>query len=260
MEIPTLVVSNPPHGQVDLEAAAKVLDLDPFATRLKAKFTAPEVMAASDPEEAVDFASALRGTGFTVSILHGATLTGVPWPAPASFLALDESCLRATVGDRSVEIPYDVEVAGVYCRPPADRWPTPRADIAQAVKSGHGPTIAEAVQRTSIVDLYFREKGSLRRVSIVPDFLELVGDPIVNELVRRFKRLRLDTRLTGVRPRAPFVSGGEGHDGPERRRYSFGTLRLRQALESISDELATIPQWEFGSRLSYALDPLTGTP
>jgi hypothetical protein len=31
---------------------------------------------------------------------------------------------------------------------------------------------------------------------------------------------------------------------------------LRQVLESISPELRAIPQYEFGSRLAYALSPL----
>lgn len=258
MEIPTLVVSNPPHGEVDIDAAAKLLELDVFAAGLKATFAAPEVMSASGPEEAADFAAELGRIGFAVSILHGSALAEVPWPDPASTLTLDLSSTRATVRDEVIEIPHDAEVVGVYCRPPADRWPTPAAELDRAVTSGHGPTIADAIQRTSVIDLYFRHNGSVRRVSIVPDLLELDGERVVKELGRRFKRLRLDTRLVGVRPRAPYLMGGARHDGPERRRYSFGTLRLRETLESIAEELRAVPQWEFGSRLSYALNPLEG--
>jgi len=260
MEIPTLVVSNPPHGTVDLEAAAELLELDGFATRLKANFAAPEVMLASVPEDAAEFAAALRSTGFNVSVLDGAELAGLPWPDPASSLAFDLSGLRATSRTDSVELPYAAEVVGVYCRPPADRWPTPAADIARAVASEHGPTIAEAIGRTSILDLYYRDDGSVRRVTLVPDLLETDGELTVREVVRRFKRLRLDTRLAGIRPRAPYLIGEAGHGGPERRRYSFGTLRLREALESISEELRAVPQYEFGSRLSYALNPLGSAP
>jgi hypothetical protein len=111
----------------------------------------------------------------------------------------------------------------------------------------------------SSLDLYFHEEASLRRITIVPDALKLDGEREVKELVRRFKRLRLDARLAGVRPRARFVLGDAGHDGPERRRYSFGTLLLRQVLESISPDLRAVPQYEFGSRLAYALSPL-GAP
>jgi hypothetical protein len=258
MEIPTLVVSDPPHGEVNLEAAAELLGLDGFATRLKAGFVAPEILLASDPGKAAEFAAALRGTGFNVSILNGAALADLPWPDPVSTLAFDLSSLQATTRSEEVLIPYDAEVVCVHCRPPADRSVTSTGDLERAVASEHGPTIAEAIQRRSILDLYFREGGPLRRATIVPDLLKSDGERVKKELIRRLERLRLDDRLAGVRPRAPFVSS-EGFEGSERRRYSFGTLMLREVLESISPELRAVPQYEFGSRLAYALNPLGAT-
>lgn len=255
MQIPTLVVSDPPHGEVNLEAAAELLGLDVFATRLKSVFAAPEVLSASDAQSAAELAAALRGTGFNISILHGAALAELPWPDPVATLAFDLSSLQATTRSESVNIPYDAEVVCVYCHPPKDRSVAPTVDLERAVASEHGPTIAEAIHRRSILDLYFREAGSLRRATIVPDLLRSDGERVKKELVRRLARLRLDDRLAGVRPRAPFVSGG-GFEGSERRRYSFGTLLLREVLESISAELRAVPQYEFGSRLAYSLDPL----
>lgn len=243
---------------MDLEAAAKLLDLDPFAAGLKATFVAPEVMTASGPEEAVAFATALRSTGFTVSILQGAALASLPWPDPVSSLVFDASYLQATTQTEDLRISYDAEVVGVYCRPPADRSLRTTPDLDRAVASGHGPTIAEAIQWRSFLDLYFFDRGSLRRVTVVPDALELDEARLLKEL-RRLKHLRLDDRLSGVRPRAAFVMGTTGHEGPERRRYSFGTLKLRQVLESISPDLRAVPQYEFGSRLAYALGPLRAT-
>lgn len=259
MEIPILIVSDPPHQEVNLEAAGGLLGLDVFATRLKAGFAAPEVLWASGPQKAAEFVVAMRGTGFTVAAVRGAALTGLPWPDPVTSLAFDESCLRATQRGGGVEIGYDTETVGIYCRPPADFSPPPTVDLGQAIASGHGPTIAEAVQWMSSLDLYFSDEGSLRRVSIVPELFELDGADVVKEVDRRFKCLRLDTRLAGVRPRARFVSGEEGEvrSGTNRRtRYSFGTAPLRDLLESISPELRDIPQYEFGSRLGYALGPL----
>jgi len=260
MEIPTLVVSDPPHREVDLEVAAALLDLDVFSTRLKENFAAPEVMLASDPEKASRFAAQLQVIGFNASILDGATLRDLPWPDPASSLAFDGSRMRATVRERVVDIPYESEVVGVHCRPPGDdRTRRTNVEIDRAVASDHGPTIAAAIQRRSILDLYFHDGGSLRRITIVPDWLGADEEGVMKELLKRTKRLRLDTRLCGVRPRAPFVTGGAAHDGPERRRYSFGTLLLREALESISPDLRAVPQYEFGSRLAYALNPLGST-
>jgi hypothetical protein len=265
MKIPTLVVSDPPHGEVDLGATAELLGLDVFAARLKASFRAPEVMAATDPLRAGEFAAALRATGFDVSILDGAILAAMPWPDPVSTLAFDASHLQATIRDEGVAIPYDAEVVAVHCAPPDDRPTVPTTsrtstlDLERAVASGHGPTIAEAVQRRSILDLYFRDAGSLRRATIVPDLLKSEMGPVKKEVVRRFRSLRLDDRLAGVRPRAPFGVGA-GFDGRDRRRYSFGTQMLREVLESIAPELRAIPQYEFGSRLAYALGPIEPAP
>lgn len=255
MAIPTLVVSNPPHGEVDLQAAAKLLALDPFAAGLKTKFPAPEVMMASGPEEAAAFARALGSTGFTLSLLNGAALADLPWPDPVSSLVFDASYLQASFRNEGLSIPYEAEVVGVYCRPPADRSLKATLDLDRAVASGHGPTIAEALQWRSFLDLYYLDGGSLRRVTVVPDALGLSGERLLKDM-RRFKNLRLDDRLSGVRPRAAFTMGTSGREGPERRRYSFGTLLLRQVLESISPELRAVPQFEFGSRLAYALSPL----
>lgn len=255
MRIPTLVVSDPPHGEVDLEAAAKLLDLDDLATRLKASFQAPEVMFASDAESAASFASSLRATGFDLAVLGGVALSDPPWPDPVSVLSFDVSFLNATTRGESVRVPYDAEVVGVHCQPPDYRPMRPSEDLERAIASEHGPTIAEAMQQTSVLDLYFRDGRSLRRVTLVPDRLKLEPAQLLKEIGRRFEHLELDARLVGVRPRAPFGSG-KGFDGSERRRYSFGTLMLRKVLESIAPELRAIPQYEFGSRLSYALSPL----
>jgi len=256
MTVPTLVVSNPPHAEVDLDAAAVLLELDAFATRLKAVFAAPEIMEASDPQGAHRLAAALRAAGFDVAVLPGAALTEMAWPDPVETLALDASHLEATVRHEGISLPYDAEVLGVYCRPPADRSLASLTDLRRALTTGHGPTIAEAIGRRSIIDLYFRDRGSLRRVTVVPDLLELDGERVVKDLVRRLPGLRLDRRLEGIRPRAPFAVGRPGSEGPERRRYSFGTLRLYEALGSIAPELASASQFELGSRLAYVLSPL----
>jgi hypothetical protein len=255
MSIPTLVVSDPPHGEVDLEAAAKLLQLDGFATRLKAGFAAPEVMHASDHEAALRFAASLQRAGFRVQLVDGARLTDPEWPDPISVLVFDGSFLQGTTATGVVRVPYDAEVLAVQCLPPSYRHTRVPEGLERAIASGHGPTIAEAMSQLSVVDLYFRTGPSLERVTIVPERLKLETDRVLKDVGRRFKHLKVDARLKGVRPRAPF-SIAAGYDGSERRRYSFGTLMLRQVLESIAPELRAIPQYEFASRLAYALSPL----
>jgi hypothetical protein len=256
MTAPTLVVSNPPHGEVDLEAAANLLELDVYTTRQKSVFGAPEIMDASGPEQASEFATALRSTGFKVEVLPGAVLAEVPWPDPVSTLTLDLTSLQMTGRSEGIRIPFDAEVVGVYCRPPAEGSLSTTVDVHRAIESEHGPTIAEAIHRRSILDLYTRHEGALRRATVVPDLLKLDADRIVRDIGRRLTSFRLDVRLVGVRPRAPFAVGGATAGGPERRRYSFGTLMLYEALASIAPELRAVPQYELGSRLAYALSPL----
>lgn len=254
-ETPTLVVSDPPHGEVDLQAAADLLKLDVFLTGLKAKFAAPEVMSASRPDKAEAFAAALREAGFTVATLDGAVLADLPWPDPVSFFAFDDSCVRATVRGETIEVAYDTPAVAVYCRPPKDFTMESEVDLEQALTSGHGPMIAEAIQWMESVDLYFREGDTLRRISILPELLGADGDSVAAALESRFRGLHLDSRLVGVRPRARFVMGESDWDPDQRKRYSFGTLLLRHVMESIQPELRDITQYELGSRLAYALRP-----
>ena len=172
MEASTLVVSDPPHQeQVDLEKVAELLGLDVYVAKLKVDFPAPEILSVSGPEEAVEFATALRAAGLSVSVQTGAEMKDPAWPEPVSTVALDESGLRATTLSDSIEIGVDEDVFGVYCCPPADFKMDATVDPRQALSSGHGPTVAEGIQWMGILDLYTRAGGSLRRVTIVPELL-----------------------------------------------------------------------------------------
>lgn len=257
MKTPTLVVSNPPHEEVDLDAAAHLLGLDVFTTRLKTRFAAPEILGACGPDEAVELVGGLRTTGLRATILQGGELAALPWPDPVTYLAFDDSCLRATVGGRALEIAYDIEVVAVVCQPPADFAVARPVELGQAMASGHGPTIAEAMQERGFVDLYFDTDGSPSRVSVVPRMFGIETSDLATELGRRFRSLRMDRRLVGVRPRGRPMRREKGVPAPEehrRRGYSFGTHALSDLLGSIEPELRDAPQFEIGSRIARALN------
>jgi len=268
MDISTLVVSDPPHGDVDVGAAAELLGLDVAGTRLKVAFPAPEVLSASEAADSAEFAAALRGAGLTVRILDGERLAGIPWPAPVSSLVFDEEGLTAQLRAGPVRLGFDEPVVAVYCKPPSDFSMEATVDVEDAIARGDGAAIAEAIQWMTILDLYFEEAGTLRRLSIVPDVADFSSlgplrrasagqtmTAILEECGNRFAGLRLDRRLENVRPRARFIMGEAGFDPDQRKRYSFGTLLLRHVLDSISSELRDVPQFELGSRLAYALSP-----
>ena len=193
-------------------------------------------------------------------------LDNIPWPSPASSLAFEEEGLTVDVYDGTVRLPYDANVLGVYCKPPADFSMTSDVDAVDAMERGDGPAVAEAIQWMANLDLYFTDAGVLRRVSIVPELadfsslgsLRRASPPetmavVIEECRSRFSNLRLDVRLEGVRPRQRFIMGEAGFNPDQRKRYSFGTLLLCHILDSISPELREVPQFEFGSRLAYAL-------
>ena len=262
MTNPTLVVSDPPHDEVDLEAVAELLRLDVFAAGLKAGFTAPEVFGAAGSDGAVQLAVALRKTGLRVTILPGASLVGLPWPDPVTFLAFDDACLRVAATGPPLEISYDTDALGVVCEPPAGFRVERPLDLEQAMASGHPHALVEALKGRGFVDLYFLRAQELRRVTIVPETFRMQVGDVLRELERRFTALRLDRRLQGVRPRARFVRPDPDDEdatpppGSRRRGYSFGTERLADVLEAIEPDLATMSQYEIGSRTAYALRPL----
>lgn len=243
-----LVVSDPPHGEVEVEAAAAVLGLPPEHTRLKIRFRAPEVVAAGDEERTFAVATSLRAAGVSVQIRDGELLAQVPWPTVVSSVEVGEKGLRAALGDRAVEIGYDDPVLAVHCQPPSSFVPPPDAtQPRQAVVTG--PAAAEAIEWVPHLDFYYQGDGGPGRLSVAGAGLA----EAVDACHQRFTNLVLDNRLVGVRPRRRFVAGDQGFNPDQRKRYAFGTLLLRHALESISPELRDLTHYELGSRLAYIL-------
>jgi hypothetical protein len=247
-----LVVSDPPHEViVKEEAAAEALGLPVDHTLLKVGFGAPEVLGATDPERAADLAISLKAADVRVQMRDGSGLARIPWPTIVAAFELDRDALRARVEDGAVvEIPYDEPVVAVSCEPPVDF--VPPADWSGPNPAGtslSGAAAADALEWVPHVDLYFQRDGRLRRISIDGELIV----PLVAECEGRFTRLTLDRRLEGVRPRRRFVAGDVGFNPDQRKRYAFGTLLLRHALESIDPELRDLTQYELGSRLAYLL-------
>lgn len=245
-----LVVSDPPHRELKPAAAAEVLGLTVEEARLKSGFGAPEVLAASDPDRATEVAISLKAAGLRVEMRDGGELARVPWPVLVSSFEFGEDALRVGVEGGALDIPYEEQVFGVFCEPPEGFVPPPDATLPPphgTVLSG--PDAAEALEWVPHLDLYVRRDGALHRVAVEgPAMVAMVA-----ECCARFPRLELDARLQGVRPRRRFVSGEQGFDPDMRKRYAFGTLLLRHALDSISPEIRNVTQYELGSRLAWVL-------
>jgi hypothetical protein len=259
-----LVVSNPPHGDIDIASVADVLGLGLEDATLKLAYSAPEVLSASGPERAAEIANDLTAAGMRVVVIDGHRMADVPWPRPASSFSFSDTALVVHVGGDTVQVGYGEPVLAIICRPPAEL-----ADRAgRPSGSAHvGQATAEAIEWSAILDLYVSRQDGLERVTIVAGLTDfsalgaaagLTGAHSVGaaaaECVRRFRALKLDSRLVDVRPRQRFVMGDASFDPDLRKLYSYGTLLLRQILDSISPELRDLTQFEFGSRIAYAVN------
>jgi len=267
------VVSDPPHAQRDMDAVAAVLGLGVDDTRLKVDFPAPEVLMVSDPAHANDFANSLRDAGLNVQVFDGAALAEIPWPAPVSSFEFRDGGLAARVGSEDIVLPCDLPVVAVRSQPPLDFvLGTP----AEVDTKADGVSIAESIQWMGLLELYYNVYGEIGRLTIVRDVTDFGGlegprgtpdtvdpdsssgitDPLSAMLTaceHCFAHIEVDARLSGVLPRQRFAMGDTGFDPDMRKNFSYGTLLLRQALNSVSPDLGDLTQFELGSRLAYVL-------
>lgn len=259
MEHQILVITNPPHGEIDVEAVAGILKLSSEDARLKIGFVAPEVVRAADWDRAREVAEALTRVGMRVAMVNGRELERVPWPEPALSFDLDQTGLHARLLGGDVSIPYDTPVMGVFCKPPESFRLRPTQRLEPGME---GLAVAEAFEWMPRLDLYAVRDGKLSRLTFVQDLADFSAlgagagsslESLLAECQRRFADFELDARLEDVRPRHRFVAGEAGFDVDLRKMYSFGTLLLRSALEAISPELRDVTHYELGSRLAYVL-------
>ena len=170
-----LVVADPPHRTVDLDAVAEILGVAVDDATLKVGFPAPEVLLASGPYRADEVAHGLRGAGLNVGVIDAEALVHIPWPAPAASFAFEADGLVAQVQSQIVCIPYDAPLLGVYCKPPLDfSAPLTGVDAPPAGSRG-GLGIAEAIQWMANLDLYFSNDAGLQRISIVQEVADFSG-------------------------------------------------------------------------------------
>ena len=285
----TLVVSNPPHGEVDLARAAPSLGLAPAEVRMKANYPVPEIwLAAEDESSMAAAADGLRGAGLQVAVVAGQRLSEVPPRSTVNSFAFGDSALSLRLEDGELELPYDSQVTAVYC--------TPRGAVEEARRTGGGGLTEGLRQRSSgifmardslvgfgalggrssqsgdeaapveaaFVDIYASAAGTPQRLSVVVgdvDFSGLGGEQLPNlignleifvqEFESKFEGGTVDRRLLDMRARQRPMVGGGSAEAPERKGFSYATQALAMLLESISPDLEGISQFELSSRLAF---------
>ena len=99
-----LVVSDPPHGNVDAAALGGLLGLPTEDARLKLSYPAPEVLSSSDAARADEVARDMEEAGMSVVIVDAERLLDMPWAAPASWFEFGPEALVVRTGNNDVAI------------------------------------------------------------------------------------------------------------------------------------------------------------
>jgi hypothetical protein len=199
----TLVVSNPPHGEVDVVQAAPSLGLAPAELRMKANYPVPEIwLAGEDASEIEAAAGELEATGLTVAVVAGDRLRDAPQRTAAKGFSFGDGALVAHLDGSDLELPYDVPLIGVYC--------TPKQAVVEESRRGGGGGLADGLGRrsssvfmtrdslvgfgglggrassvgggegggqpeSSFLDVYVSGEGGPQRVGIVQDVVDFGG-------------------------------------------------------------------------------------
>ena len=286
MEAYTLVVSNPPHNDVNARQAAPCFGLPPAEARMKANYPAPEIwLADTDKSKMEEAAQDLREAGLNVVAVAGEELANFPPQVKVKSFSFADSHLLVSVEDSDVELAYDAAIAVVFCKP-REQAVEERHSIGSSGSVGLGRRVFMTSTRASMtglegrssmggsgagdqtesafLDIYASGDGGLKRISVIQDVVDFSGlgelklaraaDNLVMfvaEFEDRFTQATVDRRMEKARLRkAQLVRKATPQYG-HRRGFSYATESLSKLLESVSPELKAVSQFELGSRLAY---------
>ncbi len=291
MENPTLIISNPPHEDLDPALAAPCFGLSPAEVRMKANYPIPEVWLTDSEGATVDpAADILRTAGLNIISVPGQDLAEIPHQTVVESFAFTDAGLTLNLGDSQVNLSHDEKLLAVFCQPrpgagessgvaanPLTEGLRQRRSgvfMARDSLTGFGTSSraslsggeAEDVE-SPFLDIYVPgESSSTRplRLALVQDRVDFsgLGDlqlpraadnmvMFVAELEDKFPAARLDRRLVGMQPRSRAMLSKRTPVTGERKGFSFATAALSQLLESLSPDLKGVNQFDLASRLAY---------
>ncbi len=271
-----LLISDPPHGDVDAAKAAPYFGLAVAEVRMKANYGLPEIWITDEDEDKLsDTAAALVAAGISAALVAGGDLVEVPEQSSVDSFTFTDDGLRVARDDSEWTLAYDAPTIAVVCRPRIELQETRSSvrSIASRLSSwGHVSTTPrhdpDAAQDASaslpFFDLYTRADDALVRTSFVQEVTTFPPVPansphgmsamrnLVAECEERFEKAYFDHRLVDMRLRgtAKFVTGAP-QGGPVRSGFSYATEALAGLLGSLSPELRDISQTDLSSRLAY---------
>jgi len=270
-----LLISNPPHGDVDAVEAAPHFGLAAVEVRMKANYGLPEIWFAGEDEAKLQATSAaLKTVGFNSVVVASSDLVEIPEQSPAVSFGFTDEGLSVERDDSEWTMAYDVATLGVFCRPRGgalDAKASTKSITSHFLSSGRmgigrsspgsGEVEAGAV---AFLDFYVRSDTGLLRISIVQGVTSLSALPtnpspglspmqhLVAECENRFQNVYVDHRLEDMTLRGSArVVTGEATPQPTRTGLSYATEALTELLGSLSPDLRDISQPDLSSRLAY---------
>jgi hypothetical protein len=236
-----LVLSHPPHGEVDFKRAGSVLGLVAVDVRLKATYGVPEIWLADEDAQVAEAAAAtLRQAGLSVVLVPGAALGAIAPPNPVSTFSFEAGGLLLHA-EEEVLLEYDTPgLAVVFTpRPGQARDLLPPASLDLYALTGIAAPRWTIVQGVTT----FEGMGARQSSSFGANVRNLAAD-----VEQRFPSLAVDRRLVNmqVRRRTGLPPAG----APVRQGYSFATAALSRLLESIEPGLSELDHEELAVRLA----------
>ncbi len=280
MEEYALVISNPPHGDVDVNRAdVSFLGLAPAEVRMKANYGVPEIWFADTDRPPVESAAeALSEVGLNVVLVEGKDLSSIPPQTPLkSFSFTDNSLVTFSEDESEIALRYDDPIVAVFCqahgsvsdessqargRPLGHRVSHSAMVFSGRPSTGMAPASDGEAENPTFLDMYVSREGELHRLTVVQGAVDFSGlgewelpgaaenmAMLVAECEQRFSPLQVDRRLVGRRIRERLTVGTKR--APTRKGYSFGTRALTELLGAISADLSDMSQPDLWSRLAY---------
>ena len=243
-----LLISDPPHGEVEPQHIAQVFGFTATEALMRIHFPAPEIWFADDNLPGLkQKGAALYRAGAKVRIIRGSILALIPPPSTLeSFSLHGEHFAGHLESGAELSVPYSARLIVVSCHVAGGgtgesdetdlhAHRTAGANLGhhfgmsgQMAGSARHDTLAhggDTVQgaETAFADAYFVSEGRVQRATMRWPTMNFSGlgdsiqtseegnrEELIARLKERFRETDLDERLTGAPAPKPFLVGARG--------------------------------------------------
>ena len=259
MPAPYLLLSNPPHGEIDVALVAPSFGFTAAEARMRANFPAPEIWFADTDLDALKrTGGALVKGGVKVRIIKGSMLCAIPPANHMTSFAFHPDRLTVQLqSDSSFSAAYDARLIIVSSRPKANptittERPTPQRGIVATDLRGQATAGVDAHSGAMdpwFLDLYFIVQSKVRRLRARTGKVDYSGLGPDLKPVAKLNHAELLSRIKAQFTKAAFDE--RLVDVPAPKRSMISGKGLPVILESIDPALKNITIEDLQSRLVF---------